>query len=284
MTRSLSFIGAIIMMSLTAIACTTIEPGNVGIKISKTGDNKGVLKDPVLLGWQPYNPLTEEVFEYPINVQNVVWSIKMTEGNPKDESIAFTNKDGLQISVDVNLAYHLESDKVPAFWVKFKTDRLSAFNDGFLHSAARDAFNEQAGKYAVEDIMGNNGKFLAEVRQDLQSRLEPLGVHIDQFGLIDAPRPPKQIIQAINDKMAAVQLSAQKTYELVSTKAEADKEVARANGHALAVIATATAEAEANRKLSESLTPGLIEYNRTLKWNGTLPQVTGGATPLLSLK
>jgi prohibitin 1 len=35
--------------------------------------------------------------------------------------------------------------------------------------------------------------------------------------------------------------------------------------------------------LSKSLTPQLVEMKRIEKWDGVLPQVTGGATPMLGI-
>ena len=49
-------------------------------------------------------------------------------------------------------------------------------------------------------------------------------------------------------------------------KAEADKQVAITN-----------AEAEANKKIAESLSDTLIEYQKIQKWDGKLPTVTGGS-------
>jgi len=57
----------------------------------------------------------------------------------------------------------------------------------------------------------------------------------------------------------------------------------RASGRAKAILAEAQAQAEANRLLSASITPTLVQYEMTKKWNGQMPQVTGGATPLLQM-
>ena len=48
-------------------------------------------------------------------------------------------------------------------------------------------------------------------------------------------------------------------------------------------FAFACASARANQLLSQSITPNLVQYELTKKWNGQMPQVTGGATPLLQL-
>lgn len=48
-------------------------------------------------------------------------------------------------------------------------------------------------------------------------------------------------------------------------------------------LVSADAEATANRKISESLTGNLVEWKRIDRWDGKLPQVSGGATPFISL-
>ena len=47
----------------------------------------------------------------------------------------------------------------------------------------------------------------------------------------------------------------------------------------------AEAEAEANKMIAASLTGELIEYQKVLRWNGSLPQVqTGGAAyPIIDI-
>jgi regulator of protease activity HflC (stomatin/prohibitin superfamily) len=126
--------------------------------------------------------------------------------------------------------------------------------------------------------------------------VKDIGVIIDQFGLIGAPRPPAQIQQAINAKAQAQQLSQQKENELKQAEADARKVVAKAEGDALAMKAEAEGEANAiklradanalsNRKLSESITPGLLELKRLEKWNGELPYINGGSTnPFISIE
>ena len=59
---------------------------------------------------------------------------------------------------------------------------------------------------------------------------------------------------------------------------EADKQVAITNAEAEAqkTSIAAEAQAEANRKLAESLSDTLIDYQKIQKWDGKLPTVSGG--------
>lgn len=274
------------LMAMMGTACgTTIQPGHAGIIVDAYGKDRGVQSYTATTGRVWYNPFTTTVFEYPTFVQSVVFTHSANEGKAENEEITFTNADQMQIAADVSLSYSLAVDRLPAFYVKFRSDNLTQFTYGFLRSIMRDKFNETAGRYTIAQIMGDNGPFLKEVKEALQKDLDPLGVHLEsQFGFIGAPRPPEQVIQAINMKVQATQVAIQKQNELVQVQADAAKEVAKAEGHARAVLAAAEAESRGNRLLNESLTGNLIELKRLERWNGVLPQVTSGASPFITLK
>ncbi len=42
-------------------------------------------------------------------------------------------------------------------------------------------------------------------------------------------------------------------------------------------------QAKANEALSRSISPILVQYKNIEKWNGILPQVTGGVVPFIEL-
>lgn len=256
--------------------CTRVGPGYVGIKVSMAGDDKGVSNVPTVTGWAFYNPALSSVFEYPTFNQTAVWTRNPAEGNATNEEITFTNADQMVIAVDVNLSYGLVPDKVPAFYVKFRSDNLDNFTHGYLRNAARDSFNEVGGKYHIENIMGDNSKFITDVKDTLKSKVSDYGVLVDQFGIIGAPRPPQAVIDAINQKVHATQLAQQKQNELIQVEADMAKERTKNDTYSSNILKLAEAQANANRKLAESITPNLVQYRALEKWNGVLPQVSGG--------
>lgn len=276
----IALVGAV-LVSLGA--CTRVGPGYVGIKISMAGSNRGVNDIPTTTGWVFYNPAATSVFEYPTFMQTAVWTHNAAEGKPVNEEITFTTSDQLQVAADISIAYQLDGSKVPAFYVKFRSDDLDQFTHGYLRNLAREKFDNAAGHYKIEQIMGDNGPFLAEVRRELQKELEPIGVQLSQFGFIGAPRPPSSVINSINAKVQATQIAIQKENEVRQAQADAAKRVAEAEGYAKALETRSKADAEANRRIAESLTPQLIEGWKIQKWNGTLPQVSG-AVPLVQVK
>lgn len=272
------------LVLISATACTRIGPGYVGIKVSNAGSDRGVNKDALTTGWVFFMPGASTVFEYPTFVQQVVLTKNPNEGSEQNDEITFTNADQMTISADISFAYHLEHDKVPQFYEKFRNDDLDRFTHGYLKSLIRDRFNEVGGRYTISQIMGDNGPFLKEVRDAVQKDIEGVGVVMEpQFGFIGAPRPPESVISAINAKAQAQQISLQKELELKQAEADARKVAAKADGDAKAITAMADAQAAANQKLNASLTPTLVEYKKIEKWNGVLPTVTGSGVPLISI-
>ena len=281
---------ALITLSTAVTACTTIPPGHVGIKVNSYGSNKGVDDYPALTGVQTYNIFTTSIIEYPVFVQNVSWTKDPGEGHPINEEISFNTGDQMVVYADISLAYQLETNKAPNFYVKFRADDINAWTHGFLRNLTRQKFDEVAGRYKIEQIMGDNAPFLKEVKDIVQKELDPYGVHLEQLGFNGSPRPPQAVIDAINGKVKATQDAIRVENEVRQTQAQAQKDVAKAEGEAKAAIAKATGEAKANQLVNSSLTPSLLEWRRldisnnaTTKWDGKLPTYSGGTIPFIQL-
>lgn len=280
MKKQTNLIIAIAFLALMFSSCNkTISPGSVGIVVNNWGDNKGVQDVTTTTGFTWYNPMKTDILEYPTSVQTAKWTKDPSEGAPQNEEITFTNKDNMTISTDVSISYSLTASKIPNFYVKFRNDDITAFTHGFLRNITRDAFNETGGSYSIDEIMGNNTKFLAEVRSKVQKEVNAIGVHIEQFGIIGAPRPPQGVIDAINKKLQATQLAIQKENEIRQAEAQAKINIANAEGSAKSLIIQAEADATANKLRQQSLTPLLVQQQFIEKWNGELPVY--GTTPQL---
>jgi regulator of protease activity HflC (stomatin/prohibitin superfamily) len=203
--------------------------------------------------------------------------------------MSFNSKEGMEIYADVSLSYAIDSGRVPDFYVKYRVNDLSLFTHGILRDVVRNSLNEVASTYSVEQIYGEQKtEFLTRVQALVQKRMEPVGVGIQQFGFIGAPRVPGVIAAAITAKAQAIQDAERARNELAKTQAEAAKTVAEADGEAKAAVTRANGEAEANRIRQSSLTPQLLELRKIEnqkalieRWNGQLPTVQSGNGGLL---
>ena len=273
------------MAAIFAAGCATrIGPGNVGIKVDLAGSQRGVEDLPIRTGWVFYNPAGSKVVEYPTFVQTAKWTHDLNEGRPVNEELSFNTLQGLTVYGDISLSYHLDPAKVPAFYVKFRSDDIDQFTHGFLRNVARDSMNRVAANYTVEEIMGEKKPEMEQrSREELQSEVKDIGVVIEQFGFIGSPRPPESVVAAINAAQQAKYIAQQKQNELLQSQADAAKQVAAAEGQAKSQIAIAQGEAESNRLRAASISPQIIEWQKLAvtdrwieRWNGSMPQVEAG--------
>jgi regulator of protease activity HflC (stomatin/prohibitin superfamily) len=273
-----------LLLSIFLVRVTRIEAGHVGVQISLAGKQRGALDIPVRTGWVVYSPVSTQIIEFPTFVQTVKWTKDTTEGHPINEEMGFNSKEGMEIFVDVSLSYAIDASKVPDFYVKYRVSDMDMFTHGILRDVVRNSLNEVASTYVVEDIYGEKkAEFLRRVQTMIEQKMSPVGVSVQQFGFIGAPRVPSVIAAAITAKAQAIQQAERARNELATTQAEAAKKIAEAEGDAKSLVTRAQGEADANRIRQNSLTPQLlelrrIENNRALidKWNGQLPTVQTG--------
>jgi regulator of protease activity HflC (stomatin/prohibitin superfamily) len=234
------------MMLLLAIAgasffstgcAKTIPPGHVGIVVNQYGSQKGVADFPLKTGRVWYNPWSETVFDYPVYVQRAIWTKSLGEGRPQNEEVSFNSKEGMGFTGDILFSYHLVESKVSAFYVKFRSDDLERFTHGFMRDDVRDILNESSVHFGSDEIIGVGKEvMLKEVRDRLNVAMEAIGVVLDQFGFISAPRPPESVQEAINAKQKATQDAIRAENELRTARAEAQKVIASGEGTASATI------------------------------------------------
>lgn len=250
----------LIALTMAFAGCTTVPPGYVGIVVDLTGGERGVQDYTIQTGRVFYNPFTQDVLSFPTSIQTSAWTQSPYEGSPNNEEIEFNDKDGLKISSDISYSYFLERDKVPYFYVKFRTDNIEDFTDGFARNKVREAFNSVGSKLSVEEILGKKEEMIRQVKDLVNEDLKEYGVVFEQLGYIGSIRPPKSIIDRINSKIEATQLAIQTENEVRQAEAEAKKLIAKAKGIADSTVASKRGEAEGNRLLSASITPNLIKW------------------------
>jgi len=101
---------------------------------------------------------------------------------------------------------------------------------------------------------------------------------------LGASHLPQSLETQMQQKMAAQQQAQQAEYELQKQQMLAKAEVAKAEGEAQSILVRAKAQAEANKLLQSTLTQNLIQSKAIDKWDGVLPQVSGGSTPFVDLR
>jgi regulator of protease activity HflC (stomatin/prohibitin superfamily) len=273
-------LGLLVLLLLVPTAVTYVNPGHVGIVIHRTGG--GV--DPRALGpgLHMRNPLTTGIEEYPTFMQTLVLTRASSEGSRDNDEINVNSVEGQPLSLDVSMSFELDPTKVPALYSTFRTD-IATIQHTYVKQAIRQALQEVVGNEEIAAIIGpKKAEVTGRVTKSLEQRLDPYGISVKQF-TINELRAPPAVIEAINQKNVMQQQALTSQNELQKNQFQAQGDSIKAAGRAKAILAEAEAQAKANRLLSESITPTLVQYEMSKRWNGQMPQVTGGAMPMLQL-
>jgi prohibitin 2 len=273
-------LGLLVLLLLVPTAVTYVNPGHVGIVIHRTGG--GVDPRPLGPGLHARNPLTTGIEEYPTFMQTLVLTRASTEGSNNNDEINVNSVEGQPLSLDVSMSFELDPTKVPALYSTFRTD-IGTIQHTYVKQAIRQALQEVVGNEEIAAIIGpKKAEVTGRVTKSLEQRLDPYGIQVKQF-TINELRAPPAVIEAINQKNVMQQQALTSQNELQKNQFQAQGDSIKAAGRAKAILAEAEAQAKANRLLSESITPTLVQYEMSKRWNGQMPQVTGGAMPMLQL-
>ncbi len=288
-------VAIVAFLFITSATMMRIDAAHVGIRVKLAGSSRGVQDIPVVTGWVFFDPLTEQIVEFPTSVQNVVWTASANEGRTTDESITFSSSEGVNINSDIGLSFHIDPMLAPHLYLRFRQPDLMQLADGYVRNAVREAFNVVASKMPVQEIYGaGKAKMVADVGERLRDALGKDGFLIDQITINGALRLPDNVAKAINRAMEATQNSIQAENRVRQVKAEAEQAIAqahggaeaareRAQGEADSVLIRARADAKANEIIRYSTTAAVLQYRALERWDGKLPLMNGGGQlPLLT--
>lgn len=270
-------------IALTSFGCSRVAPGECGVKVYLTGGSKGVSQEVLGPGryWIGFN---EELHIFPTFQQNYVWTLEAADGSPNDKSITFQTNDGLSINADIGIQFMILPEHVGQVFQTYRKG-IDELNDIVLRNMVRDAFVNYASNYSAEEAYSTKKAELKDSVEAYVKRTAAIsGVTVDKISYIGSMRLPKEVIASLNSKITAVQEAQRKENELRSAVADAEKRMAAARGDSAAIIINARGIAEANRVINASLTPNLIAYEKIKKWDGKMPTVSGGATPIVDMR
>lgn len=282
--RGLRLVGialaVLVALVLLPTAMTYINPGHVGIVIHRIGG--GVDRTPLTPGLHARNPLITGIEEYPTFMQTLVLTRGGNEGSSGNDEINVNSVEGQPLSLDVSMSFELDPLKVPALYSTFRTD-IATIQHSYVKQAIRQSLQEVVGNEEIAAIIGpKKFEVTTRVSRLLEDRLSPYGILVKQF-TINELRAPPSVIEAINQKNVMQQQALTAQNELQKNQFQAQGDSIKAAGRAKAILAEAEAQAKANRLLSESLTPTLVQYEMSKRWNGQMPQVSGSAVPMIQL-
>lgn len=266
-------VALVLVLGIATTSCSRVEPGHVGIKVSNFGSSAGVSDHALGVGWY-FTPFGTNIYEYPIYTSTYAWTASRGEQRDADESFNFQDRNGLNLSADISVAYRVDPVKAPILFQKYRTE-MGGIVAGPLRNAVRSALVEEAAKLGVEEIYGpKKGELIAAVHRDVSRYFEPFGLTVEQLYWASNLRVPDQVLAQINTKIANEQAALAAQANVATVKANADAAIAQAEGKARA----SQVEGEALRANPEILRQRAIE-----KWDGKLPTYmgSGGQLPFI---
>jgi len=273
-------VGLVLALVLLPQSFTYVNPGYVGIVIHRAGG--GVDKTPLGPGLHFRNPLTTGIVEYPVFMQTLVLAKSSSEGSRGNDEINVNSREGQPISLDVSMSFELDQDKAPGLYSTFRRD-IEAIQHGYVKQSMRQALQEVIGNEEIAAVIGpKKAEAVNQTQALLSQRLAQYGIIVKQF-TINELRAPPAVIEAINQKNVMQQQALTAQNELQKNTFQAQGDSIKAAGQAKAILSLAQSQAQANELLSRSITANLVQYEMAKKWDGKMPQVSGGAIPMLQL-
>jgi regulator of protease activity HflC (stomatin/prohibitin superfamily) len=219
-----------------------VPEGRVAVVYTPSGGATKIL-DP---GWHVIG-LFEKTQEYPTRIQVV-----------KDDITVATN-DGKKITMSARYEYKVDKNKVLKIFKELGSQNIEEIQDNYLYTKLFKASREVVASYSLLDIYGTKTTDASlEITKDFAKLVEPLGFIVSDVTL-GTPEPDKQTQAAIDARVLAAQQNELKKQELENEKIEAEKKRVIAEGEAQKQLIQARAQAEANKIISQSITPELLK-------------------------
>lgn len=263
----------VLVIFFSVMSCNFVGPGYIGLVVYNYGNQSGVQDIPTRSGYVWYNRWTTNVYEYP--------SFRQQKEFKDNERITFASKEGIRVESDMKLHYTIPVQKAPAVFVKLRGDEKAV--ELYLKSCLQDAIGKSASEITINQIYGEGKVELLNNAEKLLKETLGDDFEINLVAFSGAPILPPNIVQSINMTIEAQQQAIAAQNKIIQSKAEADQRIEDARGRGESVLTEAKKQAEANIELAKSLSPELVKWQAIQKWNGQLPNVTGGAVPMIDV-
>ncbi len=291
---------------------TIINSGEVGIKV-RTGKFE---EKPLRAGLHFYIPILERIIPVNTRIRLITYSDTHNSvigdnysstlskggfegGLRRNPAIQVLDQRGLTVSIDIAVQYNLRAETAP------KTIETwgSSWEEKIINSKVREVVRDVVGQYPAEKLPEMRNEIASAIQTKVREKVNSLDgkpVILASVELRNIVLPPKikekiEEVQAAKQEVTIAEQKKEKAKELALMKAEIAKGEAQKNrivaqGQADKIRIEAISQAKANKLISESLTPELIQleqiktqakFNEALKVNrdAQIFLTPGGAVP-----
>ncbi len=242
---------AVALVALVGFNCFTIvKAGHTGVVVTLGKVNDNVLQE----GLHFKIPFVQQV----VMIDNRITKLEV-------DTEAFS-KDLQTVETTLAINYRVDTAKSYSIYKNIGKD----YETVLVVPAVNEVLKATTALYTAEESVTNRTLISEGLVNGLNEKLNEIGLYVTDVNIVNYDFS-EAYINAIEEKQVAQQklLKAETEKQTVITNAEAEAE---------ALKIKAEAEAEANAIIAASITDALVDYNKIEKWDGSLPQVTGGST------
>jgi regulator of protease activity HflC (stomatin/prohibitin superfamily) len=212
-------------------------------------------------------PMAERVIKVDVRVQP----------HPFKE-IDAASKEYQMVKLTGMMNFHIDPSYVNDLYQKVGLD----FANKVIDPAFNDFVKEVVPIYQITEILPKREDIRKRAMIKLGDNLARYHIIVDDIYFANIRFSP-EYEKAIEAKQVAQQQVETQRQVLFQREIEAQQKVATAKGEAESILVVAQGQAKANDALSRSISPILVQYKSIEKWNGILPQVSGGGIPLIDI-
>ena len=171
-------------------------------------------------------------------------------------------RDLLDVTTKVAINYHLSENSVNKVYQSIGMD----YQDRVIAPAVQEVVKAITAKFDAEKLITNRASVKQEIEIALRERMIERNINIESISITDF-QFPVEFNNAITAKQTSTQL-----------KLKAENDLQRIEVEAKQAVAVATGQSQSIQIINEELqrSPNYVNWLYASKWDGKLPQVTGG--------
>lgn len=246
------------LVAVGAVICTErVHTGYVGVVYSA----KGVEQQTISQGWHFMSPL-KHVSEFPITQQRVVFSNSPSDYGAKEHADWHIDApaNGGTIAINLTVNYNFLPEHVVELYTKFGGMDGESLMESKIQNDIIAYVKEVTPQFSVmqiysDDRAGVNTAITNYLNEKLTAEY---GINVSSALIVDA-QPDDTLMQKIRAKEQAKQDAEIAELNKQTALAQAETDKVKAQTEADVKMIEAQAEADANKVLSASITPELIQ-------------------------
>jgi regulator of protease activity HflC (stomatin/prohibitin superfamily) len=290
---TVALIALALLGTCTVHSCsTTVESGEVGIKMTKFGPNPGVQPQELPPGWH-WVGIGERIIVYPTRQRTYSYTRETNSDGKENEEICFADMNGLQMCADINLTVKVREDRAAELYARWR-QTFNELLDGQIRNDVRSFLAKETEQVPVACSMLKTsnpgaptttgapaqptyqpadscpGQLIGAGRQPvlqrafakLKAKWTDEGVDMSQMEWVGTIRYPDAVTKSITDRAQAEQATLATQQRVAQAEAESNRQIAEARGLA-----------ESTRLRAEALraNPEVLRQMEIERWKGVCP-------------